>query len=92
MTFSPRERVELIRFIHLNKLKIKPSTGWTNYSKFRRNKNALVLDVGDTESLSSVLKFITALNKKKDPSQRILVRPAAGGREKNTANPIRCMV
>ncbi|MCC5015119.1 MULTISPECIES: FAD-binding protein [unclassified Legionella] len=82
MAFSPKERAVLLRFIHLNNLQVKSSTGWTNYSKFRRNKNALVLDVTDTASLSAVLKFITALNKKKDPAQRILVRPAAGGRGK----------
>lgn len=82
MAFSQKERAELMRFIQLNKLKIKSSTGWTNYSKFRRNKNALVLDIVDSESLSAVLTFIAALNKKKDPAQRILVRPAAGGRGK----------
>lgn len=91
MALSQQERKELIRFIRSNQLNIKSSTGWTNYSKFRQNKEALVLDIDDTESLSKVLQFITALNKRKDPAERTLVRPAAGGRGKSTANPIRYM-
>ncbi|KTD04120.1 FAD-binding protein [Fluoribacter gormanii] len=82
MALSQQERKELIRFIRSNQLNIKSSTGWTNYSKFRQNKEALVLDIDDTESLSKVLQFITALNKRKDPAERTLVRPAAGGRGK----------
>ena len=73
----------LLTFIESQKLKIKTSKGWKNFSENIDLPEVLVFDVKDISSLQKILKRIYKLNEEKeDSTERIVVRVAAGKSKK----------
>lgn len=58
----------------------RSSTGWKNFTDTQRQKDAIVIDIDNRQALSALMILIHALNQKKNPQERIVMRAAAGGR------------
>lgn len=79
MPITNREKEILVEVSKQQNIKL--STGWKNFSENLDSFKAMVMDVEDIESLSSLLLTVHKLNEEKqDPSRRIILRAAAGGR------------
>lgn len=79
MAISKTELQIIINFIDSEKLNIKYSQGWMNYSQYTKAATACILDIQDRISLQAILALINSLNANKKAKDVILVRPAAGG-------------
>ena len=82
MSLSAEEKIHLETFLNTTlKNQATHSDGFTNFMDTQHVGHALVINVENKEALKALLLQIQAMNKLKNPEDRILLRVAAGGRE-----------
>lgn len=79
MSLSDLEMKQLTELAE--QLKIKTKYGWENFCETVHNPSAFVLDFETISQLQQFIAEVHELNKVKPPTERIILRAAAGGRE-----------
>lgn len=85
MSLSADDKLKLTRFLSSNIMRDQVTVrhGWENFMKTQAQHDAIVIDVENRMALYSLLGEINALNQDKNPEERIILRAAAGGKNKS---------
>lgn len=83
MSLSAEEIKNLLRFLDSSVMEghTTHKTGFKNFMNTQRVGDAIVVDIESKIALSALLIKIQAMNKNKNPEERVVLRVAAGGRK-----------